>query len=138
MAGVHNNSTLSVDSQCQLWTSNINVNGAAVKLDGMTYVADDMTLKGTGSKVTLGKNNKNNNAKYVGFGNGGADKENPVAGDSSAIIINGREASLDMSNIRELMLAGTAYINTQAIVNSSSVGTQNSNVGMGEVNLCKG
>lgn len=99
-------------------------NGATVNLDGMTYVADDMTLKGTGSKVTLGKNNKNNNAKYVGFGNGGADKENPVAGDSSAIIINGREASLDMSNIRELMLAGTAYINTQAIVNSSSVGTQ--------------
>ena len=43
MAGVHNNSTLSVDSQCQLWTSNINVNGAVVNLDGMTYVADDMT-----------------------------------------------------------------------------------------------
>lgn len=107
-------------------------NGATVNLDGMTYVADDMTLKGTGSNVTLGKNNKNNNAKYVGFGNGGADKENPVAGDSSAIIINGRKASLDMSNIRELMLAGTAYINTQAIVNSSSVGTQNSNVAMGE------
>lgn len=138
MAGVHNNSTLSVDSQCQLWTSNINVNGAAVKLDGMTYVADDMTLNGTGSKVTLGKNNKNNNAKYVGFGNGGADKENPVAGDSSAIIINGREASLDMSNIRELMLAGTAYINTQAIVNSSRVGTENSNVGMGESISVKG
>lgn len=138
MAGVHNNSTLSVDSQCQLWTSNINVNGAAVKLDGMTYVADDMTLKGTGSKVTLGKNNKNNNAKYVGFGNGGADKENPVAGDSSAIIINGREASLDMSNIRELMLAGTAYINTQAIVNSSGVGTENSNVAMGESISVKG
>lgn len=138
MAGVHNNSTLSVDSQCQLWTSNINVNGAAVNLDGMTYVADDMTLKGTGSKVTLGKNNKNNNAKYVGFGNGGADKENPVAGDSSAIIINGREASLDMSNIRELMLAGTAYINTQAIVNSSRVGTENSNVGMGESISVKG
>lgn len=136
MAGVHNNSTLSVDSQCQLWTSNINVNGAAVKLDGMTYVADDMTLKGTGSKVTLGKNNKNNNAKYVGFGNGGANKENPVAGDSSAIIINGREASLDMSNIRELMLAGTAYINTQAIVNSS--GTKNSNVAMGESISVKG
>lgn len=138
MAGVHNNSTLSVDSQCQLWTSNINVNGAAVKLDGMTYVADDMTLNGTGSKVILGKNNKNNNAKYVGFGNGGADKENPVAGDSSAIIINGREASLDMSNIRELMLAGTAYINTQAIVNSSRVGTENSNVGMGESISVKG
>ena len=49
------------------------------------------------------KRQKNNNAKYVGFGNGGADKENPVAGDSSAIIINGREASLDMSNIREQM-----------------------------------
>lgn len=138
MAGVHNYSTLSVDSQCQLWTSNINVNGATVNLDGMTYVADDMTLKGTGSKVTLGKNNKNNNAKYVGFGNGGADKENPVAGDSSAIIINGRDASLDMSNIRELMLAGTAYINTQAIVNSSGMGTENSNVAMGESISVKG
>ncbi|WP_443596680.1 hypothetical protein [Agathobacter sp.] len=138
MAGVQNNSKLSVDSQCQLWTGNINVNGATVSLDGMTYVADDMTLKGTGSKVTLGKNNKNNNAKYVGFGNGGADKENPVAGDSSAIIINGRDASLDMSNIRELMLAGTAYINTQAIVNSSGVGTENSNVAMGESISVKG
>ena len=63
MAGVHNNSKLSVDAQCQLWTGNINVNGATVNLDGMTYVADDMTLKGTGSNVTLGKNNKNNNAK---------------------------------------------------------------------------
>ena len=131
MAGVHNNSKLSVDAQCQLWTGNINVNGATVNLD-------DMTLKGTGSKVTLGKNNKSNNAKYVGFGNGGDDKENPVAGDSSAIIINGREASLDMSNSRELMLAGTAYINTQAIVNSSGVGTQNSNVAMGESISVKG
>lgn len=36
------------------------------------------------------------------------------------------------------MLAGTAYINTQAIVNSSSVGTQNSNVGMGESISVKG
>lgn len=66
------------------------------------------------------------------------DKENPVTGDSSAIIINGREASLDMSNIRELMLAGTAYINTQAIVNSSGVGTENSNVPMGESISVKG
>ena len=36
------------------------------------------------------------------------------------------------------MLAGTAYINTQAIVNSSSVGTQNSNVAMGESISVKG
>ena len=43
-----------------------------------------------------------------------------------------------MSNIRELMLAGTAYINTQAIVNSSGVGTQNSNVAMGESISVKG
>ena len=114
MAGVHNNSTLSVDSQCQLWTSNINVNGATVKLDGMTYVADDMTLKGTGSKVTLGKNNKNNNAKYVGFGNGGADKENPVAGDSSAIIINyNGQYDLALADAKEVMASSLYKLYTR-------------------------
>ena len=54
-AGTHNESTLSIDKQCQLWTKNINVNGANVSLEGTTYVSDDMTLKGSGSTVTLGK-----------------------------------------------------------------------------------
>lgn len=134
-ASTTNRSSLSIDSGCQLWTDNINVNGATVSLEGTTYVSDDMTLKGSGSKVTLGKNNQ---GKYVGYGNGGDDKSNPVAADSSAIIINGRNSSLDMAGLKELMLAGTAYINTSAIVNNSSVGTQNSNVAMGESISVKG
>lgn len=129
-ASTSNNSKFNVDAQCQLWTDNINVNGATVNLEGTSYVSDDMTLRGVGSKVTLGKNNS---GKYIGFGN-----DTSVAADSSAIIINGRNASLDMSGLEELMLAGTAYINTSAIVNGSNVGTNNSNVTMGESISVKG
>lgn len=129
-ASSHNNSKLVVDRDCQLWTDNINVNGATVTLEGTTYVSDDMTLKGSGSKVTLGKDN---NGKYVGFGN-----DSSSATGSSAIIINGRDSSVDMTGLKELMLAGTAYINTSAIVNNSGVGTSNNNVAMGESISVKG
>lgn len=134
-ASTTNNSKLIVDSQCQLWTDNINVNGATLSLEGTTYVSDDMTLRGTGSSVKLGKdeNNRTTNGKYIGFGN-----DQASASDSSAIIINGRNSSLDMAGLKELMLAGTAYINTSAIVNSSNVGTANSNVAMGESISVKG
>ena len=134
-AGTHNESTLSIDKQCQLWTKNINVNGANVSLEGTTYVSDDMTLKGSGSTVTLGKdkNGKSTDGKYVGFGN----SDNSSA-ESSAIIINGRESTLDMSGIKELMLAGNAYINRSSMVKVNGSDKENKDVAMGESISVKG
>lgn len=134
-AGTHNESTLSIDKQCQLWTNNINVNGAKVSLEGTTYVTDDMTLKGSGSTVTLGKdeNGKSTDGKYVGFGN-----SDTSSAESSAIIINGRESTLDMSGIKELMLAGNAYINRASMVKVNGNDKENKDVAMGESISVKG
>lgn len=134
-AGTHNESTLSIDKQCQLWTKNINVNGANVSLEGTTYVSDDMTLKGRGSTVTLGKdeNGKSTDGKYVGFGN-----SDISSAESSAIIINGRESTLDMSGIKELMLAGNTYINRSSMVKVNGSYKENKDVAMGESISVKG
>lgn len=134
-AGTHNESTLSIDKQCQLWTKNINVNGANVSLEGTTYVSDDMTLKGSGSTVTLGKdkNGKSTDGKYVGFGN-----SDTSSAESSAIIINGRESTLDMSGIKELMLAGNTYINRASMVKVNGSNKENKDVAMGESISVKG
>ena len=134
-AGTHNESTLSIDKQCQLWTNNINVNGAKVSLEGTTYVSDDMTLKGSGSTVTLGKdeNGKSTDGKYVGFGN-----SDTSSAESSAIIINGRESTLDMSGIKELMLAGNTYINRASMVKVNGNDKENKDVAMGESISVKG
>lgn len=134
-AGTHNESTLSIDKQCQLWTNNINVNGAKVSLEGTTYVSDDMTLKGSGSTVTLGRdeNGKSTDGKYVGFGN-----SDTSSAESSAIIINGRESTLDMSGIKELMLAGNTYINRASMVKVNGSNKENKDVAMGESISVKG
>ena len=134
-AGTHNESILSIDKQCQLWTNNINVNGAKVSLEGTTYVSDDMTLKGSGSTVTLGKdeNGKSTDGKYVGFGN-----SDTLSAESSAIIINGRESTLDMSGIKELMLAGNTYINRASMVKVNGNNKENKDVAMGESISVKG
>lgn len=134
-AGTHNESILSIDKQCQLWTNNINVNGAKVSLEGTTYVLDDMTLKGSGSTVTLGRdeNGKSTDGKYVGFGN-----SDTSSAESSAIIINGRESTLDMSGIKELMLAGNTYINRASMVKVNGNDKENKDVAMGESISVKG
>ena len=120
-------SQLEVPSGCQLWTKNILLNSSSVNLLGDTYVADDMTLNGRGSKAILGSNNS---GKYVGFGNSKQD-----AGESSAIIINGPDSTVDLSAVKELMLAGYAYVNTGAITGN---GINNGNIQTGESISVKG
>ncbi|MEE1029326.1 MAG: hypothetical protein UH211_11695 [Agathobacter sp.] len=120
-------SLLEVPSGCQLWTKNIFLKSSSVNLLGDTYVADDMTLNGKGSKAILGSNNS---GKYVGFGNSKQD-----AGESSAIIINGPDSTVDLSAVKELMLAGYAYVNTGAITGN---GINNGNIQTGESISVKG
>lgn len=103
------NMTLETPVGCQLWARNLGVwgNNASVKLLGNTYLADDLTLSGVGASAVLGSNK---NGKFVGFGNR---VETPT--NNSAIIINGKDASLDMTELGELIIAGRAFINTGSI-----------------------
>lgn len=123
-------SSFSVGKDCQLWTDNINVNGANTSLDGVTYVSDDLTISGRGSKVSIGKDNS---GKYVGYGN-----STDLAEDSSAIIINGINTTLDMSQLQEVLIAGYAFINTSSIANVNPNAGTNPDVRTGESISVKG
>ncbi|MBD5464319.1 MAG: hypothetical protein HDR22_00545 [Lachnospiraceae bacterium] len=82
----------------QLWTEAIDVNSACISLQDSTYVRDDLTIDGKGSHVILA-------GQYYGYGNGSAN-----AADSSSILINGARTTLDMSQLRNLMLLGHAFV----------------------------
>lgn len=70
-----------------------------------TYVADDLSLNGDNCNITI-------KGKYLGFGSNNALTSNPSgkASTSSAIIVNGRNCTLDMTDINYLLLAGKAYV----------------------------
>lgn len=100
------------DSDNKVYAEGLSVDSGTISLDSKTYVANDLILSGTGSKATLTR-------EYYGFGssvNTGIDynpddESTEVAADkSSAILINGKSATIDMSGITKLLLAGRAYI----------------------------
>lgn len=89
-----------------VYAKNLDLQSGTISLDSKTYIANDLTLSGNGSRATLTK-------EYYGYGTSTAtglegdptDQEN-----SSAIIINGQNSTVDMSGVNTLMLAGRAYI----------------------------
>ncbi len=97
----------------QVYARNITLNSGTVSLDSKTYVANDLSLNGSGSRATLGK-------EYYGYGYSaynGLPGEPVVDGrpkieseSSSAIIINGKNSTVDMAGISRLLLAGRSYI----------------------------
>lgn len=105
---VANGATVTAKDKTNCWFESVKlvktpgVNSGTVNLAGNTYVKDDLTIEGSGANVTLSGN-------YYGFGNGAKAEE------SSAIIINGKNSKLDMTNLDRLMLGGNAYIQTSAV-----------------------
>lgn len=85
------------------YLDNINVETAQLELDGSMYVKDDLTIDGTdidgdGSNVKISGN-------YYGYGDAAS-----TAQGSSSILINGASTSLDLSEVKQLLLAGRAYV----------------------------
>ncbi len=91
----------------RLYAKNIALNSSTVSLDTKVYVANDLTLDGVGSRVALTK-------EYYGYGistsNGLPGEEAIDSAKSSAIIINGKDSTVDMSMVSRLLLAGHSYI----------------------------
>lgn len=91
----------------RVYARNINLYSAAASIDSKVYVANDLTLDGVGSKVALTK-------EYYGYGysasNGLTGEPTINSAASSAIIINGRDSTVDMSSVTRLLLAGRSYI----------------------------
>ena len=138
---VGNGSSFSSASGVNLWAKGLDVDsGKEVKLEGTTYFADDLTVSGKNNNITIAGN-------YYGFGsvtsalneacyfksiyangNTGADL-------SSAIVINGKNTTLDLSNVQKLMLAGKNYIASSKVKGTK---TNASDVMTGESITVKG
>ena len=111
------NSTFTSGGSVNLWARGLNA--ASVKnvtLSGTTYFADDLTIAGKNNNVKISGN-------YYGYGSyESATSDDCVAKDqyeksgltgaalSSAIVINGKNTTLDLSDTQKLMIAGRNYI----------------------------
>jgi len=96
------------ESGSKVYAKSIDLQSGTASLDARCYVANDLTLSGNGSKATLTK-------EYYGYGAsvGMGTAEDPSdQANSSAIIINGQNSTVDMSGVTTMMLAGRAYIGT--------------------------
>lgn len=113
------------DGNSSIWAENIMTTGksaATLNVNGNMYVADDLALNAKESKVTLQGN-------YYGYNfqknYGAGDTVATDADFSSAIMINGKSSSLNIQNLKYLLLAGRTFI---ARGNNSS----NTDIQMGE------
>lgn len=99
--------SFSTAGNVSLWASGIVVNGGSdsykTTLNGSSYLQDDFTIQGKGSQIKIV-------GDYFGYGN-----KTSKAEDSSSILINGIQTTLDMSQCKRLVLAGNAYIGTSGI-----------------------
>ena len=113
------------DGNSSIWAENIMTTGksaATLNVNGNMYVADDLALNAKESKVTLKGN-------YYGYNfqknYGAGDTVATDADFSSAIMINGKSSSLNIQNLKYLLLAGRTFISRG---NNSS----NTDIQMGE------
>ena len=119
-----------------LWASGVELNGTKtptednfmteaennnLMLKGESYIQDDITINASDAKVHLG-------GTYTGFGNTTTKAKN-----SSSIIINGSNATIDMSELDELNLGGNTYIGTSKlnVADVAEAGRKNEDVKMG-------
>ncbi len=92
-----------------IWVENIKSYGAAgteLTINGNIYVSDDLEMDGKEGKIKLLGN-------YYGYNfqkNYGAGSENDGAEYSSSISLNGRDSTLNMMGLKQLMLAGRTFL----------------------------
>lgn len=111
-------SSLTTSSMVNLWAQGISLSSSDVKLLGTTYLADDLTVeKGSGSYVQI-------YGDYYGYGSPSTARNsknstlyaNEKDADlSSAIVINGKNTTLDLTEIGQLMLSGRTYVSTSSV-----------------------
>lgn len=146
---VSERSHLTIKNYPSLWARNIETlkgmdteNPTILKINAKTYVADDFMLNAKNSDVTLA-------GEYYGYSystafqrtdNDGlpslSEEKRVEAQDSSAIIINGRNTSLDMEGVKKLFIAGRAVLNPNSAGNQTAM--EQGNVYTGEALAIKG
>lgn len=110
----------------QIWLNNfvttnddVATRGAKLTISGNSFVADDMTVNGKSDKITI-------RGSYYGYNfqeNYAEEERTEDSSYSSAILINGRDAFIDVRETMSLMVAGRAFIgrNQNATENSNDI-----------------
>ena len=138
------NSTFTTGAGVNFWAKGLNADSVNnVSLTGSTYFADDLTISGKNNNVTL-------SGSYFGYGSYESATDNscrfsPIysqecvktADLSSAISINGKNTTLDLSGLKKLMLAGKNYIASSKIP-SGTMSTNTQDIMTGESLTVKG
>ena len=97
------------NSGSNVWAENIATEGSSTSsmlLNGNCYVADDLSLNGRGSQVSVTGN-------YYGYNfqkNYDTQQVSLDSDFSSAMMVNAKDCKLDLQNIGYLMLAGKTFI----------------------------
>ncbi len=107
----NNNSAIEVKSGGQLWTSEVVLGNNAsliVEKSGAAYVADDISIDGDNVNLSV-------SGSLYGFGN-----STEIPQESSAVVINGSDATLDFNEAQRVMLAGHSFILETEDINTSS------------------
>ena len=127
---IGNGAKLATGTKEKLWAENIVLDSSALELTGASYIADDLTLAGDGSQAVI-------SGIYKGYGN----VKNSAKG-SSAIIVNGKNSSIDMRNAREVVLSGYSFIGTGnkklRLNTDNGESANNTDIKMGESIAVKG
>lgn len=137
---VRNGATVSVGQGYNFWAHEVYADSAAnISLNGTTYLNDDLVIANPLGRSSV---NVSLSGRFYAYGNPFtaesadvfmlnanllADLRAHPANYSSAVLINGRNASLDMSGLEDLIIAGNAYVATE-----SSKAPANTDVLMGE------
>ena len=146
-------SHFSTNSGVTLWTEGIRLTEADVSLGGTTYLSDDLTVEKTekngSSKITIA-------GEYYGYGSSDSARKSrnytqsgemftdhlPRLYDrlndadlNSAIVVNGRNTTIDLSGVQKFLLAGRSYIASSGLKGKQS---NNQDVLLGESLSVKG
>ena len=123
----------SAEDKPAIWAENISADAGNLTVHGQAFIADDLTISGTGTKVNLEE-------EYYGYGNSVA-----ASDQSSAIVINGINSTLDMTQLDNMLVAGHSYIGTKSAVEAidpsvsgDAIYANNSDIMMGESIAIKG
>ncbi len=98
---ISNLHSVTLNENSELWANSIVLNGNASltsQANSNIYLADDLRLNGNGSSAEI-------NGNLYGFGNS---TDNAL--ESSTIVVNGQDTTLNLENIQRLMLAGNSFV----------------------------
>lgn len=115
-----------VGYRTNVYAKGLAVNGSHLAISGKVFVENDLVLSGMGSSVSLAgqyfgygdwtgttllgsEKDENGNDVLDGDGNVVQVNVNPAA-KSSAIVINGKDSTVDLTELNTLQLAGRAYV----------------------------